>query len=66
MQDKYTGKSRGFAFVQYSSVEEANKAVEMLHKKDFQGHALAVTIARPREEHPDRGSRQGGSARSDI
>jgi cold-inducible RNA-binding protein len=63
MFDKVTGKSRGFAFVEFSSVEEANKAVEQFHNKDFQGRALTVNIARPREE---RAPRWGGGARSDY
>ena len=58
MMDKFTGKSRGFAFVEYASAEEANKAVELFHSKDFQGRALTVNIARPREERPPR--REGG------
>jgi RNA recognition motif-containing protein len=36
MLDKFTGKSRGFAFVEMSSADEANKAVEMFHNKEFQ------------------------------
>jgi RNA recognition motif-containing protein len=52
MLDKMTGKSRGFAFVEFSSPDEANKAVEQFHSKDFQGRALTVNIARPREERP--------------
>lgn len=58
MMDKFTGKSRGFAFVEFASSEEANKAVELLNNKDFQGRALTVNIARPREERPPR--QQGG------
>jgi RNA recognition motif-containing protein len=54
MLDKYTGKSRGFAFVEYATSEEANRAVEMFHGKEFQGRALTVNIARPREERADR------------
>ena len=54
MMDKFTGKSRGFAFVEYGTPEEANKAVEMFHGKDLQGRALTVNIARPREERPPR------------
>lgn len=50
MQDKFSGKSRGFAFVEYASAEEAGKAIEMFHEKEFQGRALAVNVARPREE----------------
>jgi len=57
MLDKFTGKSRGFAFVEMSTAEEANKAVEMFHNKDFQGRNLTVNIARPKEE---RAPRSGG------
>ena len=66
MMDKFTGKSRGFAFVELSTPEEANRAVEMFHGKDLQGRALTVNIARPREERApgggggSRGSRDGG------
>jgi RNA recognition motif-containing protein len=57
MFDKFTGKSRGFAFVELASSEEANNAVEMFNGKELQGRALTVNIARPREERPDRGGR---------
>src|SRR5262249_11462106 len=60
MLDKMTGKSRGFAFVEYSSAEEANKAVEQFHNKEFQGRTLTVNIARPREERPPRSGGGGG------
>jgi len=54
MLDKATGKSRGFAFIEFGSAEEANKAVEQCHNKEFQGRTLTVNIARPREERPPR------------
>jgi cold-inducible RNA-binding protein len=57
MLDKFTGKSRGFAFIEFSTAEEANKAVEMFHNKEFQGRSLTVNIARPREDRPPRGPR---------
>src|SRR5688572_10265204 len=60
MLDKFTGKSRGFAFVEFANQDEANKAVEMFHNKDFQGRALTVNIARPREERASRGGGGGG------
>ncbi|MFO1497947.1 MAG: RNA-binding protein [Verrucomicrobiota bacterium] len=66
MLDKFTGKSRGFAFVEFSTAEEANRAVEMFHGKELQGRALTVNIARPREDRPPRsgggyrGGRDGG------
>jgi cold-inducible RNA-binding protein len=60
MLDKMTGKSRGFAFVEFSSADEANKAVEEFNNKEFQGRALTVNIARPREERSERAPRWGG------
>jgi cold-inducible RNA-binding protein len=60
MFDKFTGKSRGFAFVELATAEEANKAVEMFNGKDMQGRALTVNIARPREERPRSNAGGGG------
>ncbi len=64
MMDKMTGKSRGFAFVEFSSAADANKAVEDFNNKDFQGRTLTVNIARPREDRPAR-SGGGGDYRGD-
>ena len=50
MQDKFTGKSRGFAFVTMSSAEEAQKAISQFHGQNFQNRALTVNEARPRED----------------
>ncbi len=55
MLDKVTRRSRGFAFVEFASSEEANKAIEQFHNKEFQGRALTVNIARPREERAPQG-----------
>lgn len=63
MLDKMTGKSRGFAFVEFATAEEAAKAVEEFHNKDFQGRALTVNVARPREERPARWSGGRGDQR---
>ncbi|MBI5774973.1 MAG: RNA-binding protein [Verrucomicrobia bacterium] len=63
MQDRMTGRSRGFAFVEMASQEEANKAIEMFHQKDFQGRPLTVNEARPREERPPGGGYRGGGDR---
>lgn len=62
MQDRMTGRSRGFAFIEMASQEEANKAVSMFHQQDFQGRPLTVNEARPREERPPGGGgyRGGG------
>ena len=65
MLDKFTGKSRGFAFVEFGSQDEANKAVEMFHNKEFQGRQLTVNIARPREDRPQRSGGGGGGWRGE-
>lgn len=59
--DKFTGKSRGFAFVEMAAAEEALKAVEMFHNKEFQGRQLTVNVARPREDRPPGGGYRGGA-----
>lgn len=59
IQDRATGKSRGFAFVEMSNSEEANKAISLFHGKDLGGRALTVNLARPREDRP-RGGGGGG------
>jgi len=54
MLDKMTGKSRGFAFVEFASHDEADKAIEQFHNKEFQGRSLTVNVARPKEERAPR------------
>lgn len=50
ISDKYSGRSKGFGFVEFGSPEEAQKAIEMFNEKDFQGRNMIVNVARPREE----------------
>jgi RNA recognition motif-containing protein len=59
MMDRMTGRSRGFAFVTYSTPEEAQKAIEAMNGAQLDNRALTVNIARPKEERP-RGDRPGG------
>jgi cold-inducible RNA-binding protein len=58
MQDKFTGKSRGFAFVTMSSADEGQKAISLFHGKTVQGRALTVNEARPREDRTGGGPRR--------
>jgi cold-inducible RNA-binding protein len=60
MQDRMTGRSRGFAFIEMGTKEDAEKAIQMFHSKDFQGRPLTVNEARPREERPSGGGGGGG------
>jgi cold-inducible RNA-binding protein len=50
IQDKITGKSRGFAFVTMSTEEEAQNATQRLNGKALHGRNLTVNEARPRED----------------
>jgi RNA recognition motif-containing protein len=45
--DKYSGRSRGFGFVEMSTDEESKKAIEMFNGHDFEGRQLVVNEARP-------------------
>ena len=47
--DKFTGQSRGFAFVEMPSAEEAERAISELNGKEFGGRKLIVNESRPRE-----------------
>lgn len=63
LRDKFTGKSRGFGFVEMPVGEEAQKAIERLNGKELRGRALRVNEAKPRTDSgPSRG-RTGMSAR---
>ena len=60
MQDRATGKPRGFGFVEMANEEDTKKAITMFHGKDFKGRALTVNEARPREERAPRSGGGGG------
>jgi len=50
ISDKFTGRSRGFGFVEMENDGEARQAIESLHGADLKGRQLVVNEARPREE----------------
>ena len=50
IEDRETGRSKGFAFVEMSTDEEAQAAIRGLHGQDSGGRPLTVNEARPREE----------------
>ena len=60
MTDRTTGRSRGFGFVEMSTDSEAQKAIEELNGKSFQGRNLNVNEARERTPGPPRGPRPSG------
>jgi len=72
IKDKFTGQSKGFAFVEMETQQDMDKAIAMFSGKDFKDRPLTVNIARPREErgfgggggHRGGGNRGGGGGRS--
>jgi len=59
IKDQFTGKSKGFGFVEMPSQAEAQAAITDLNEKELQGRTLTVNEARPRADKP-RGGRPGG------
>lgn len=53
--DKMSGRSKGFGFVEMSSDEDAQKAIEMFNEKELDGRKIIVNEARPMESRPQRG-----------
>ena len=60
IMDKMSGRSKGFGFVEMSTQEEAQKAIEMFNDQEFEGRKLTVNEARPMEARPPRSSGGGG------
>lgn len=52
--DKYTGQSKGFAFVEMADDKEADEAIKKYNDYEMDGRKIVVNVARPREERPDR------------
>jgi RNA recognition motif-containing protein len=67
IEDRETGRSRGFAFVEMSSKEEGQRAIEALNGKEMDGRNLTINEAKPREERGGGGgyggNRGGGGGR---
>ncbi|MCG8345741.1 MAG: RNA-binding protein [Chlorobiales bacterium] len=54
ISDKFTGRSKGFGFVEMPNDDEANQAIDALNDTDLNGRSIKVNQARPREERPSR------------
>jgi cold-inducible RNA-binding protein len=59
VEDRDTGRSRGFGFVEMSSTEQANAAIAQFNGKELSGRALKVNEAKPRENRNGGGGRGG-------
>jgi len=60
VEDRDTGRSRGFGFVEMASREEGEAAIQQFNGKDLGGRALTVNEARPREDRGGGGGGRGG------
>lgn len=60
IMDRMTGRSKGFGFVEMSTQEEANKAIEMWNGKPLDGRPVVVNEARPMEPRTGGGGYRGG------
>ncbi len=58
--DKFSGRSKGFGFVEMSTDEEAQKAIDMFNGKEMGGRTIVVNEARPMTERKPRGDFGGG------
>jgi RNA recognition motif-containing protein len=56
INDRESGRSRGFGFVEMADDDEAKKAIDELNGKEFDGREIVVAEARPRPEHSQRGN----------
>ena len=63
VEDRDTGRSRGFGFVEMASKEDGEKAIEQFNGTDLAGRNLTVNEARPREDRGGRGGSGGGGGR---
>ncbi|MFZ5953734.1 MAG: RNA recognition motif domain-containing protein [Candidatus Dependentiae bacterium] len=61
IKDKFTGEFKGFAFVDMPEMDDAQAAISALNGMNFEGQELVVSEARPRENRPQGGFRQGGN-----
>ena len=64
IQDRDTGRSKGFGFVEMGSPAEAQAAIQGLHDQEINGRRLTVNEAKPREPRPGGGGYGGGRGRN--
>jgi RNA recognition motif-containing protein len=63
VEDRETGRSRGFGFVEMASKEDGEKAIEEFNGKEVNGREIKVNEAKPREDRGGRGGFGGGGGR---
>ena len=66
IMDRYTGKSRGFGFVEMPDDEAAKKAISELDNGVVEGRTIRVSEAKPREDRPNNGNKRSFSGKSNY
>jgi RNA recognition motif-containing protein len=59
IMDKFTGRSRGFGFVEMGD-EDGQKAIDALNNTSIDGKTIACSVAKPREDRPKKSFNRGG------
>lgn len=62
--DRESGRSKGFGFVEFENDDDNQKAVDQLNGKELDGREINVSLARPKEDRPQRDSNGGGGGGS--
>ncbi|MGR3301981.1 MAG: RNA recognition motif domain-containing protein [Candidatus Scalindua sp.] len=57
IKDKYSGQSKGFAFIEMPTQAEAEEAIKALNESELKGRNIKVNQAKPKEERPQRRAR---------
>lgn len=63
IKDKFSGRPKGFGFVEMATDEEAEAAIQMWNEKELDGRTLRVNEAKPMEDRPPRGNDSRGPRR---
>lgn len=62
--DKFSGQSKGFAFVEMSNDEEADKVIEKFNNYEFDGRKIVINVARPMEDRGQSNQNRGNYSKS--
>ncbi len=64
--DKFSGRSRGFGFVEMKEESDGQRAIDELNEKDYEGRNISVSVAKPRAEGSDSRPSHSGHRRDNM
>ncbi|KXK08532.1 MAG: RNA recognition motif domain containing protein [Microgenomates bacterium OLB22] len=65
LRDRFNGRSRGYGFVEFTTEEDAQRAIDELNEKELDGRAIRVSEAKPQEPRENRGGNFSSYRRND-